>query len=194
MPVTNLAKQLRSDLNLAGYYPDVVAGVIDVALADEPVSSFLVHPETTFDETEVFRHLTALVLTPTRLVVAHVDDAPGADGRPAALATTESVALSEVRSVALTHGVSEPARSRGMETQELTVAISWGTAQSMDLVPATCGDPDCEADHGYTGTMTPEGVEVRVSAHAEGSGALAGALGFARALSGATAGSRGSQA
>jgi hypothetical protein len=187
--LTNLAKQLRADLDHAGYYPDVVAGAIDVALADEPVTSFLVHPETTFDETEVFRHLTALVLTPTRLVVAHVDDAPGPDGRPSALATTESVALREVRSVSLTHGVSEPARSRGgMQVQELTVAVSWGTAQTLDLAPASCGDPECEADHGYTGSITPEGVEVRVSAHAEGSDALQGALAFARALSAATAG------
>ncbi|PFG37900.1 hypothetical protein ATJ97_0364 [Georgenia soli] len=186
--LTNLAKQLRADLDHAGYYPDVVAGVIDVALADEPVTSFLVHPETTFDETEVFRHLTALVLTPTRLVVAHVDDAPGPDGRPSALATTDSVPLGEIRSVALTHGVSEPARARGMQVQELTVGVSWGTAQTLDLAPATCGDPECEADHGYTGNFTPEGVEVRVSAHAEGSDALKGALAFARALSAATSG------
>ncbi|GAA4433193.1 DUF5998 family protein [Georgenia halophila] len=189
---TDLAKKLRADLDHAGYYPDVVEGVINIALGDEPVTSFLVHPETTFDETEVFRHLTALVLSPTRLVVAHVDDAPGADDRQAALATTDSVALGQVRSVTLTHGVSEPTRGSGMQTQELTLAISWGTAQSVDLQPASCGDPDCEADHGYTGTLVPEGVELRVSAQAEGSGALHGALEFAHVLSTAT--SRGQSA
>nr|WP_123919018.1 DUF5998 family protein [Georgenia muralis] len=187
MPVTNLAKQLRSDLDHAGYYPELVAGVIDVALADEPVVSFLVHPETTFDSTEVRRHLTALVLTPTRLVVAHVDDMPGADGRPSAAATTESVPLHQVRTVSLTHGVSEPAHARGMSTQELTVAVSWGAVLSVDLQPATCGDPDCEADHGYTGMLSPDDVAVRVSVEAEGKGAVEGALSFARTLSAATA-------
>ncbi|MFC7406101.1 DUF5998 family protein [Georgenia alba] len=184
--LTDLAKQLRADLDRAGYYPDLVAGVIDIAVADEPVTSFLVHPETTFDNTEVFRHLTALVLTPTRLVVAHVDDAPGSESQPAALATTDSVAVTQIRSVTLTHGVSEPAHGHARETQELTLAVNWGTAQSVDLQPATCGDPDCEADHGYTGTLAPEGVELRVSAQAEGSAALRGALDFARALSAAT--------
>ncbi|MFH5823040.1 DUF5998 family protein [Georgenia sp. AZ-5] len=191
MPDLNLADQLRSELDLAGYYPDLVAGVIDVALADERVVSYLVHPETTFDETEVFRHLTAVVLTPTRLVVAHVDDGPGPDGRPSALATTESVPLREVRSVALTHGVSDPARTRTMRTQELTVAITWGTADQVDLKPDHCDDPECDADHGYVGTITPEGLELRISAQAEGAGALSGALAFARALSAATAGSTG---
>ncbi|UNX53388.1 DUF5998 family protein [Georgenia sp. TF02-10] len=186
MPVTNLAQQLRSDLDHAGYYPELVAGVIDVALADEPVQSFLVHPETTFDDTEVRRHLTALVLTPTRLVVAHVDDGPGPDGRTSAAATTEAVALGEVRSVGLTHGVTEPA-GRSMRTQELTLAVSWGGVANVDLQPATCGDPDCEADHGYSGLISPDDVLVRVSAAAEGGDALAAALAFARALSAATA-------
>lgn len=188
MPDTNLASKLRTELDRAGYYPELVAGVIDVALADEPVVSYLVHPETTFDETEVFRHLTALVLTPARLIVAHVDDAPAGSGEPSALATTESVPLREVRSVALTHGVSEPARGGKMRAQELTVAIGWGAVQTLDLQPATCGDPECEADHGYTGTLTPDDVVVRVSAQAEGSGALAAAVAFARSLSAATAG------
>jgi hypothetical protein len=189
VPDLNLATQLRSELDLAGYYPELVAGVIDIALADEPVVSYLVHPETTFDDTEVFRHLTALVLTPSRLVVAHVDDGPGPDGRASALATTESVPLREVRSVSLTHGVSDPARARSMRTQELTVAVSWGTADSVDLKPDHCDDPECEADHGYIGTVTPEGLEVRISAQAEGTDALSSALAFARALSAATAGS-----
>lgn len=188
MPDTNLASKLRSELDRAGYYPELVAGVIDIALADEPVVSYLVHPETTFDETEVFRHLTALVLTPARLIVAHVDDAPAGVSEPAALATTESVPLREVRSVALTHGVSEPARGRSMRTQELTVAIGWGAVQTLDLQPATCGDPECEADHGYTGSLSPDDVVVRVSAHAEGKDALAAAVAFARSLSAATAG------
>ena len=191
MPDLNLAQKLRAELDLAGYYPDLVSGVLDIALADEPVESYLVHPETTFDEEEVFRHLTALVLTPSRLVFAHVDDGPGPDGRPSALATTESIPLHQVRSVALTHGVSDPARTRGMRTQELTVAVNWGTADSVDLKPDHCDDPECEADHGYLGTITPEGLEVRVSAQAEGADALAGAIDFAKALSAATARSAG---
>ncbi|MEE6274360.1 DUF5998 family protein [Georgenia sp. MJ206] len=185
---TDLAKELRSDLDRAGYYPALVSGVLDVALAGEPVLAFLVHPETTFDSSEVRRHLTALTLTPTRLVIAHVDDVAGHDV-PSAAATTEAVPLRQISSVALTHGVTEPARTRGgVDAQELTIAVSWGTVQRVDLEPATCADPACDADHGYTGMLTPEDVVVRVSAQAEGADALARALAFARALSAATVG------
>ena len=75
--------------------PELVVDVLDVALADEEVVAHLVHPETTFDAAEVRRHVTVLVLTPTRLVVAHVDDHPADSEHPSASAsaTTEAVPL-----------------------------------------------------------------------------------------------------
>lgn len=181
---------LTAQLHRAGYYPDLVADVIDIALADEEVVAHLVQPETTFDS-EVRRHLTVLVLTPTRLVTAHVDDAP-ADGdnqhTGQAAATTESVALREIRSVAVTHIVSEPERHPSSEgAREVTLAIGWGAVSRIDLEPASCPDPTCDADHGLTGQLTPDDVVVRVSSAAEGADAVRAAVAFARALSRATA-------
>ena len=80
---------LRQDLHRAGYYPEFVADVLDVAIADETVVAHLVHPETTFDDAEVRRHVTVLVLTPTRLVVAHVDDNPADSEHPATSASAK---------------------------------------------------------------------------------------------------------
>lgn len=182
----DLQAQLSADLDRAGYYPRLVQGVLDIALAGEEVRAYLVHPETTFDSREVRRHLTALALTPTRLVMAHVDDVPGNEV-PSAAATTEAVPIDRIASVALTHGVSDPAGTRGeLRSDELTIAVTWGGAQQVDLAPAGCSDPECDADHGYTGLLTPEDVVVRVSAQAEGNHALEQALDFARALSAAT--------
>ena len=181
---------LRRSLDHAGYYPELVADVLEVALAGEPVVAHLVHPETTFDSAEVRRHVTVLVLTPTRLVMAHVDDHPEDTENPSdsASATTESVALRHVHTVALTHVVEVPARHRaGTAPAELTLAIGWGGVRRVDLEPATCGDPACEADHGFTGSITPDDVLVRVSARAEGKEAVRAAVEFARVLSTATA-------
>lgn len=181
---------LRDDLRRAGYYPDLVADVVSVALAGEEIVAHYVHPETTFDSAEVRRHVTVLVLTPSRLVIAHVDDHPADSDHPdtSASATTESVALGALSSVALTHVVTDPEHHRsGALPMELTLALNWGAVSRIDLEPAGCADPQCEADHGLTGTIVPDDVVLRVSAIAEGDAAVRAALDFARAVSAATA-------
>jgi hypothetical protein len=184
-----LPPSLVEELERCGYYPELVGDVVLVALAGEPVHAHLVHLETTFDTDAVRRHVTVLALTPSRLVVAHVDDhGPEVEGgAPVAVASSESVPLASVRSVVLAHRFAAPERHRrGGPPQELTLTVGWGTVSRVDLEPAGCGDPDCEADHGYTGSVTGDDVQLRVSAEAEGQDAVRTALGFARSLTAAT--------
>ncbi|MFP5347545.1 MAG: DUF5998 family protein [Actinomycetes bacterium] len=184
-----LPSSLRVDVERAGYYPQLVADVVATALAGEQVQSHLVHQETTFDTNEVRRHVTVLVLTATRLVVAHADDHGPDAAVPTtyAAASTESVPLDHVRSVWLSSVVARPEEyTAGTAPREVTVTICWGSVQRLDLEPATCGDPECEADHGYTGTTTADDIVVRISAEAEGDDAVQAAVAFASALSVAT--------
>ena len=169
----------------AGYYPDLVLGALDVAVAGEEVVVDLVQSETTFDDA-VHRHLTVLALTSSRLIIVHVDDVPREDGRPGAVATSEAVPIARISSVSLTRGVLEPADDGGRLT-EMTIAICWGAVRRLDLEPATCGDPSCEAEHGLTGLSMPDDIVIRVAAGVEGDAALIRADRFARALSEATA-------
>jgi hypothetical protein len=187
---SGLPAQLRADVERAGYYPTLVCDVLDVAIAGEEVRSYLVHPETTFDRVEVRRHVTVMALTPTRLVVAHADDhdPDEVSPQPYASASTEAVPLHRVGSVVLAHTVASPEQHQpGATPRELTLTIGWGSLTRVDLEPAGCADPDCEADHGYTGTLAADDITVRLSAEAEGSEAVRAAVGFARALSAATA-------
>lgn len=193
MPETlhELPLALRQDLERAGYFPDLIADVVDVSVAGESVDAHLVHVETTFDQDVVRRHITAFVLTSSRLVVAHADDhAPeGPDGppHPYATAATEAVPLSSVRSVVVNHVVPKPQTyRRGTGSRDLTLTISWGAVSRLDLEPARCADPECEADHGYTGTASADDISVRVSVDADGADALRAALTFARILGAAT--------
>jgi hypothetical protein len=197
---STLPSDLRSAIDRAGYYPELVADVVDVAIGGEPVLSHLVHQETTFDADAVRRHATVLVLTASRLVVAHVDDhsSEGTEaGTPStatsafATAATESVPLSAVHSVVVNHVVEHPDDYQpGRLGRELTVTLGWGAVSRLDLEPAGCGDPDCEADHGYTGTATADDISLRVSADADGEAALREAMAFTRMLSSATAATR----
>ncbi len=192
MPSAHHAPVLPADLiaaiDRAGYYPALVADVVAAALGGERIDSHLVHVETTFDRDVVRRHITVLVLTPSRLLIAHLDDP--ADEPPApqevATATTESIPLSAVKGVMLTHVVEDPEHYvPGSLGREVTLTLGWGTVARVDLVPGTCGDPECDADHGYEGTVTGDDIALRVSAAADGEDALAGALRFARELSAA---------
>ena len=180
---------LRAAIEHAGYYPALVADTIDAAVAGEQVQAFVVHQETTFDSDEVRRHITVLVLTATRLVLGHADDRPADQLTPAPFVTasTEAVPLATVRSVVVNRVITDPVRYSGGRPQEVTVTIGWGAVSRLDLEPATCGDPDCEADHGYTGTASADDIALRVSEAAEGADAVDDMLDFAAALSRATA-------
>ena len=193
-----MPSQLPVDLSRkilkAGYYPAFVADVLDIALADESVDCHLVHLETTFDVETIRRHLSVVALTPTRLIFVHADDHGGDEEhgeQSHGIATSESVPLSAVKTVMVTHVVPNPEKYKaGSLGREVTVTIGWGAVARLDLEPATCGDPNCEADHGYTGSMTGDDLSLRISADAEGEGELADALAFARVLSAATAAQR----
>ncbi|MFI7589248.1 DUF5998 family protein [Spongisporangium articulatum] len=187
---SGLPADLTGDVERAGFYPAVVLDALDVAVAGEQVRAFLVHPETTFDRVEVRRHLTVLALTPTRLVVAHADDHdPDASiSEPYASTSTEAVPLHQVTTVVMSHSVAKPERhTPGNTARELSLTIGWGALARIDLEPASCADPDCEADHGYTGTVASDDITVRVSAEAEGEASVRAAARFARELSAATA-------
>ena len=54
------------------------------------------------------------------------------------------------------------------------LTIGWGGVSRIDLEPAGCSDPECEADHGYTGVLASDDFSLRVSAAADGTDAVAG--------------------
>jgi hypothetical protein len=184
------ADGLRATIERSGYYPALVADAVDSALGPEQVVAYVVHHEATFDPgMEVRRHVTVLVLSPTRLLVCHTDEHPPTETtpQPHASTTTETVRLDRIGSVAVTRVVPDPASyTPGVPPTEVVLTIGWGAIAHVDLEPATCGDENCEADHGYTGSITADDLAVRVSAAADGADAVAGVLAFARALTEAT--------
>ena len=185
-PPAPLPPDLTRAIQRAGYYPALVADVVQAALAGDEVVSHLVHQETTFDHDVVRRHITVLALTSSRLVIAHADD--HADERTGneevATATTESVPLSAVRGVMLTHVVPKPQDyNPGSLGREITLTLGWGAVSRIDLLPATCADPNCDAEHGFEGTVSSDDISLRVSADADGEAALRQALSFAQELS-----------
>lgn len=194
LPVTtgeSLPRALQTDIERAGYYPTLVSDVLAAALAGEPVEAHLVHQETTLDHEAVRRHITVMALTASRLVIAHADD-HGPDphspmgSEAMATATTETVPLRLVRGVMLAHVVASPDKYvAGSLGRDLTLTIGWGTVSRVDLLPASCADPECQLDHGFEGSITGDDIALRVSADADGERVLQQAYAFSAALSAA---------
>src|ERR1700744_4165021 len=139
---------------------------------------------------EVRRHITALALNQPRLIYLHTDEHPAEepDVRPLAETSTEAVRFSRVSSVALTRVVPDPSSYVAGVTMpsEVVLTIGWNVLSHVELEPAHCGDENCEADHGYTGTITADDLSMRVSEAADGAEAVQQVLSFAVALTEAT--------
>ena len=183
------APELRDALDRTGYYPEVVADAVAEAVGGEHVVSYYVHHEPTFERDEVRRHQSVIVLTPSRLILAHTDEHTGDDllPEPYTSTSTEAVNLSAVSSVVVTRMTANPAAGP-QPPVEAVLTIGWGAVHRVDLEPAGCNDPQCEADHGYTGTLSSDDFSLRVSAAADGSDAVPGLLSFAASLSARTRG------
>jgi hypothetical protein len=187
-PALHLPAGLRAEIHGCGYFPELVSDAVSLALGPEEPVAHLVQLEATFNREEIQRHLSVLVLTPSRLIVAHTDEGEEPGEPSQAITTTESVALREVNSVALSQVVSRPERygSRRSEISEAWLTITWGTMRRIDLEPAHCGDPECEADHGLTGMLAGDDLTVRVSAAGDGEAKVAQLVAFTSALQLAT--------
>ncbi|MET3960259.1 hypothetical protein ABIE44_000193 [Marmoricola sp. OAE513] len=182
---------LATAIEKSGYYPAVVRAGVDAAIAGETVVSYLVHHEPTIDRDEVRRHITVVVLTPTRLILCHTDEHAPDDllPEPYTSTSTEAVKLSQVKSVVVNRMVANPATVTAAALPapaEAVVTIGWGGINRVDLEPATCSDPQCEADHGYTGVLASDDFSLRVSSAADGQESVDRLLAFAESLSAST--------
>jgi hypothetical protein len=171
----------------------VVAAGVDAALGGEEVVDYLVHQEPTIDRDEVRRHMTVAVLTPSRLVLAHTDEHEPDDllPEPYTSTSTEAIPLRTIGSVVVNRMVANPATYEGStlsDPAEAVLTIGWGGISRIDLEPAGCSDPECDADHGYTGVLASDDFSLRVSAAADGRGAVDALLRFAESLSARTHG------
>ena len=90
-----------------------------------------------------------------------------------------------MKSVVVTRMIANPTAGP-QPPAEAVLTIGWGGVSRIDLEPAGCNDPQCDADHGYTGVLASDDFSLRVSAAADGSDAVDGLLAFAESLSART--------
>ena len=177
-----LEQELQSDLERHGYYPQLVLQSLNSALGAEGLLAYVVHQEATFERDELRRHMSVLALTHTRLIVSHTDE-HSHDGDLYASTSNESVRLGAIDTVVVNQVVKNPLGTEGPCISEVVLSVGWGAVSRIELEPAACGDPDCDAEHGYVGTTTNDDFSLRVSQAADGDETVAQVRDFADALS-----------
>lgn len=176
---TALPADLLRDLETAGYFPQTAAQSLERLLRKNRPVAHLVRAETTFDGPEVRRHLTVVVLTAAHLLITHLDDDPADALNPSqVVSTTERIRLQRITATGLSQVFDTDGQQGPGQESEITLGVSWDGSRRVDLERAVCEDPNCQLDHGYTGTIAPSDLALRVSALADGSGAVDAALAF----------------
>ncbi len=159
---------LRADLASCGYFPELVEDTVLLAVGAEEVIDFVVHHEPTFNHDEVRRHLTVLVLTPTRLVVGHTDEQPAdtPGGAPAAATSAESIGLAAVHTVALTRVITQPEKyHQGDPAYEAWLSAGWSASPPRcSRRPAAVRSPPGSAaeDGGCAAADAAAGIRARL--------------------------------
>ncbi len=177
-----LEQALQSDLERHGYYPQLVFQALDSALGPELLLAYVVHQEATFERDELRRHMSVLALTQTRLIVSHTDE-HSHEGSAYASTSNESVRLGAIDTVVLNRVIKDPLGAEGPLISEVVLTIGWGAVSRIELEPASCGEPECDAEHGFIGTTTNDDFSLRVSQAADGDDTVAQVLQFADTLS-----------
>ncbi|MGO1522240.1 MAG: DUF5998 family protein [Nesterenkonia sp.] len=181
---------LKEAIDRGGFYPSLVHHTVTEALDGREAEHQIVHVDTHFDMEEVHRHITVLVLAEDVVVVAHLDDHPAEEdaandssGDVVARISTEVVPVARIRSLILSEVHRQPEQFRpDRALAEVSLNLNWTGGARFDSVPADCGNPECMADHGDTGTWVPEDITLRIAATAEGDSAVEEARSFVRAL------------
>ncbi|WP_114856353.1 DUF5998 family protein [Brachybacterium sp. YJGR34] len=176
---TALPADLVRDLETAGYFPQTAVQSLERSLRGARPLAHLVRPETTFDGPEVRRHLTVMVLTASHLLITHLDDDPADALNPSqVVSTTERIRLRRITVTGLSQVFDTDGQEAPGREAEVTLGVSWDGSRRVDLERAVCEDPNCQVDHGYTGTIAPSDLALRVSSLADGAGAVEAALAF----------------
>lgn len=181
---THLPVGLVDQIQNCGFFPQLVTDSVMMCLGKEPIDAFLVHHEATFASQNIGRHLSVLVLTPTRLVVCHTDEHSDGDHPQSAVTSTESVPLRLLGTVSLTRTVEHPEAYGSSDAQvvETWLSLNWRSAHRVDVEPARCPDPTCEVDHGYLGSIVAEDMVIRMSPAADGAENVDRLVAFATAI------------
>lgn len=161
----------------SGFYPNLVASALRRALGGVEPEVSLCQTHTDFDHSGVFRHVSIAALSHRCIILVHADEID----EGVAEVSTSTHPLSQMGSFAVRELWSQPS-SEDPQLDELLISLDVGAMRRLDIDPAHCDDPQCRAEHGFSGIEGPAEIAMRISRAADGAEELADAYRFLEVL------------
>ncbi|MFT0848510.1 DUF5998 family protein [Actinomycetaceae bacterium L2_0104] len=137
-----------------------ILGDVMVALGEGgSVQSFFVRPETVFDQDSVYDSIAAFAVTGNRLLVVVSDVSYEFSQAGEFITTTQFVNLDRIRDFQIIRRRVADGPEAGA-LASVHMRLRWGAGWQHDIRPASCDNPNCDADHGYMAVITGEDGEI----------------------------------
>ncbi len=137
----------------------IVLDVLHTLGPKAQVDAYFIRPETVMDDNSVYDSLAIYVVGDGRLTIIVSDISHEYAPEGEFLTSTFDTELSRIRDY-------QVVRRRVLDGDEsgaytgVIMRLRWGATLSADLLPGSCDDPNCTADHGYVGHLMGTDAEI----------------------------------
>lgn len=136
------------------FYERLVLHSLTNLRGNRELEAFLLDSSTSFENDGLVRQQLILMLTQTDLMVCYIEeiaDLPDSDSK--LRISTEIVPIQKLGPFQVQRYYSNPGRFGSADSylNEVVLSLSWTRTQAIDIGPASCDDPECTNEHGYTG-------------------------------------------
>ncbi len=130
-----------------------------IARIHGPFVATFVRPETLFDTDSVYEATPVFLLTATHLIVVLPDVTHEFIPSGELITSTQIVPLRSITDYqVIRRRVLDGPQAGAISVVQLR--MRWGASRALDMRPASCEDPTCEAEHGYVGMSINEDGDV----------------------------------
>lgn len=143
--------------------PPMVDDVAAIVRLHGPIRTYFIRPETVFDRDSVFDATAIFLLTDSHLIVVLSDVTYEFVPVGEFVTTTQVIPLKEIHDYqVIRRRVLDGPESGAIASVQMR--LRWGANRTLDIRPASCDDPTCEAEHGFIGMSAGEDGDVLLDA------------------------------
>lgn len=145
-------------LKKTGFHADLIETVVLQLNGGVPPEAYVYLLSTTFDDSNVFRHLDYAGISDGIVTMIHVDELPVGVRWYSHLTSAKKIKGVELGSLEMGDASLDGSFEAGDDGGVLTLFLPVNITQNVEMQSLQCDDPTCEGDHGLQGSIKDEGL------------------------------------